>query len=132
MLRLASLFSSNGVLRHLRQALFFRDSMLIRHKYNATRTEIDGIKFSSKKEAKYYQKLKQCQKEGNLVWFIRQVPFALPGNITYRLDFMEVWKTENPDIFEIKYVEVKGFSTPISVLKLSQIKSIYGILVEVI
>jgi hypothetical protein len=36
---------------------------MLKHKFGAIRTEIDGIKFDSKKEAKRYQELLFLQKQ---------------------------------------------------------------------
>lgn len=63
-----------------------------RHKYSAKAVVADGIRFSSKKEARYYSDLKLAQKSGELSHFLRQVSFDLPGGIKYRVDFVEFWK----------------------------------------
>ena len=60
-----------------------------RHKYGAVRCEADGIKFPSKLEKRYFEKLKLMVKAGELVMFLRQPLFDLPGGVTYRADFME-------------------------------------------
>ncbi len=99
----------------------------LKHKYNAKPTTIDEIKFPSKKEAAYYQKLKFAQKSGELLFFLMQVPFKLPGNITYRADFMEFWKDGNA-----KVVDVKGFMTPVSQLKIKQIEDLYNIEIHIV
>jgi hypothetical protein len=93
-----------------------------KHKYNAQTKEIDNIKFSSKKEAKYYLTLKLLKQSGELLYFLRQVPFDLPGNIKYRVDFMEVWKNG-----EIKYVDVKGYKTKEYIIKKKIVESLYPI-----
>jgi len=46
----------------------------MKHKFFAKRTECDGIKFSSKKEAKRYNELKTLQKSGEVLFFLRQTP----------------------------------------------------------
>lgn len=94
----------------------------MRHKFNAKITECDGIKFHSKKEAAYYIKLKLLQKSGELLFFLRQVPFHLPGNIVYRLDFMEFWKDG-----EILFVDVKGMKTPQYLSKKKMVEALYPI-----
>lgn len=66
----------------LRQALRHK-----RSKYNAARVVVDGISFASKREAAYYSDL-VLQMRAGVVKSIRcQVPFKLPGNTTYLLDF---------------------------------------------
>lgn len=47
------------------------------NKYHNTKTEVDGIVFDSKKEAKYYLYLKQLEKEGKISDLQRQVQYEL-------------------------------------------------------
>lgn len=92
------------------------------HKFNAKPTEYDGIKFSSKREATYYQNLVLAQKSGELVFFLQQVPFHLPGGVKYIVDFVEFWKNS-----EVRFTDVKGFKTPMYTLKKKQVEAIYPI-----
>jgi len=95
---------------------------VIRHKYNARPTELDGIRFSSKREAKYYSDLLLAQRSGDLLFFLRQVPFHLPGNVRYVCDFAEFWKSG-----EVRFSDIKGFRTPMYILKKKQVEAIYPI-----
>lgn len=104
----------------------------MKHKFNALSCELDGIKFSSKKERAYYNHLKWLKQEGKILFFLMQVPFSLPGNIKYRLDFMEFWAPVGVEPGEIVFTEVKGFKTPIGQLKIAQCEEIYGIKINVI
>jgi len=94
----------------------------LRHKFNAQRTEIDGIKFASKREAKYYSDLLLAKRSGDLLFFLRQVPFHLPGNVRYVCDFAEFWKSG-----DIRFVDVKGFRTPMYKVKKKILESCYPI-----
>jgi len=96
------------------------------HKYKAQPQKVDGIRFDSKKESQYYGQLKLLKKAGELDFFLRQVPFELPGGIKYRLDFMEFYKDGT-----IKYVDIKGFMTPVSKMKIKQVEDLYPIKIEV-
>lgn len=78
----------------------------IRHKFNAVRTDVEGISFASKKEAAYYQQLLLAQRSGDLLFFLRQTPFHLGGGVRYLVDFTEFWKTG-----EVRFTDVKGFKT---------------------
>lgn len=49
----------------------------MRNKYNAKKTEIDGIQFDSAKEAKRYIKLRDMEKAGKIQGLRLQVPFEL-------------------------------------------------------
>lgn len=96
--------------------------MFPRHKFNAIRTEINGEKFASKKEAGYYQQLLLAQKSGDLLFFLRQTPLHLPGGVRYIIDFLEFWKNG-----EVRFTDVKGMRTPIYILKKKQVEAIYPI-----
>jgi len=94
----------------------------MRHKYNAIRTEVNGIKFPSKRESRYYQDLLLAQKSGELLFFLRQIPFDLIGGVRYVCDFMEFWRNG-----EIRFTDCKGFSTDIYKLKKKQVETLYPI-----
>ncbi len=47
------------------------------NKYLNNKTKIDGILFDSKKEAKYYLRLKQDEKEGKITDLRLQVPYEI-------------------------------------------------------
>ena len=94
----------------------------IKHKFNAVQTILDGIKFPSKKEAARYSQLKRLQQAGEVVFFLRQVPFHLPGNVTYRLDYMVFWADET-----ITFEDSKGMRTAIYILKLKMVEALYPI-----
>ena len=96
-----------------------------RHKFNAKPTELDGIKFASKKEAKYYQELKLRQAAGLVLFFLRQVPFHLPGNVRYVCDFAEFLADG-----EVRFVDVKGYRTDMYKLKRKQVQAVYGVTIE--
>ena len=102
-----------------------------KHKYHAQPTTVDNIRYGSKKEATYAGQLKILKQNGDILFFIRQVPFHLPGNIIYRLDFMEFWapKDENPG--DIKFVEIKGFETKEWKIKKKLVESLYPITIDV-
>ncbi len=94
----------------------------MRHKFNAIRTEIDGIKFASKKEGRYWADLVLARKAGDLLFALRQIPISLPGGITYRVDFLEFWANG-----ECRFVEVKGHKTRVYINKKKQVEALYPI-----
>jgi len=102
------------------------------HKYHAQRTEYNGRWYASKKEALHAQENDLKIKAGYLDFYLTQVPFRLPGGITYRADFAEFTRVVNTPIFEVHWVDTKGYDTPVSDLKRKQVKEIYGIEIEVI
>lgn len=98
-----------------------------KHKFKATRTETDSIKFGSKAEAAYYNRLKFLREKGEVLFFLRQVPFDLPGNTKYFVDF-QVFYADGT----IAFVDVKGVSTPMFILKKKQVEDLYPIEIEVV
>ena len=97
------------------------------HKHHAVLTECDGIKFSSKKEARYYQELRARQHIGEVKFFLMQVPFRLPGGAKHLLDFAEFWTDGT-----VHFVEVKGRDLPMGKLKRHQVEELYGIKIVVV
>jgi hypothetical protein len=96
-------------------------------KYRNSPTVVDGQRFDSRLEAKHYQHLKNLWELGTLAWFTRQVPFRLPGGITYRADFLVVWKDGR-----VSVQDVKGFGTRTSQIKIAQVEEIFGVTIEII
>ena len=104
-----------------------------RAKYGAVPTIIDGIRFASKKEAAYYDVLKLRQRAGEIDFFLMQVPFALPGGVRYRADFVTFQSAHagrDCNSFQIEVIDCKGFKTPEYKLKAKQVKALYGITVK--
>lgn len=97
-------------------------SFPIRHKFNAVRTEVDGVSFSSKKEANYWRELQLAKQSQSLLFALRQVPFHLPGGVTYRVDFAEFWSNG-----EVRFVDVKGFKTREYINKKKQVEALYPV-----
>ena len=97
----------------------------------------DGVVYDSKLEARFAETLLMELKAHTVLWFTRQVPFILPGNIRYRADFQVVrpYMTLSGDFNALRppvYVEVidcKGAMTRTSLNKLKQVKALYGVTV---
>jgi dsDNA-binding SOS-regulon protein len=100
-------------------------TMRLRHKYNAQRAERDGMKFDSKKEATYYDKLILAQQSGELLFFLRQVPFHLEGNVVVRVDYVEFWADG-----QVRIVDVKGYRTPAYKRNKKQVEARYPVIIE--
>jgi len=92
------------------------------HKYNAKATEIDGIRFDSRKEAEKYQELKLLQRAGEIKnielqpKFLLQEAFKRNGKkyraITYTADFRVTWKDGTVEV-----IDTKGYRTQVYRLK---------------
>ena len=95
-------------------------------KYAAQPTEVDGIRFDSKAEARYYQGLRARVAAGEVRYFLRQVSIHLPGGIRYVVDFLEFWADGR-----VRYVDVKGVQTAMFRTKKRQVEALYPITIEV-
>lgn len=107
-----------------------------RSKYYSKKVIIDGIKFDSKREGEYYQKLKILLKQGLIKdlelqkEYLLQDKFVINGKtrrkITYRADFSYV-STEDD---KLHVVDVKGFRTELYKLKKKLFEYKYNIEIE--
>ncbi len=95
---------------------------MLKHKFKAKRTNVDDIKFSSKKEANRYNTLKLLRKSGEILFFLRQVPFHLPGGVKYICDFLIFWVNG-----EVTIEDVKGFKTESYKAKKKMVEALYPI-----
>jgi len=94
-----------------------------RSKYRNVRTEVDGIKFASRAEAKRYQELKILERAGEITRLDLQPRFDcwVNGNkvCTYVSDFR--YFTDVGQIIE----DVKGMKTPVYKLKKKLVEACY-------
>ena len=99
----------------------------IGHKYNAVRCEADSIKFASKLEKRYYEKLKLMVADEKLVMFLRQPRFDLGGGVTYAADFLE-FHTDG----SCRVVDCKGMFTKEFIAKKKIVEDLYPIEVHIV
>lgn len=97
----------------------------LRHKFNAKPTVYDGIRFDSKKEGNYYMDLRLRIKAGEVIFFLRQVPFYLPGGGKLVLDFLEFHADGTAH-----FVDVKGVKTESYKFKKKQVEHLFPIEIE--
>lgn len=95
-----------------------------RSKYGAVKTQVDGITFDSKAEARYYERLKVEVGPEYLV--LRQPAFDLPGGVKYRADFLIVPAST------ARVVDVKGFETKEFKARKKMVEALYPIKLEVV
>lgn len=109
-----------------------------KHKYDAQPVTVDGIRFDSKLEARRYCELVLLQQAGKIAYFLRQVPFHLPGGVIYRCDFMVIYQKKielSPGKFgrdpggecRVFYEDCKGFDRQDAINKRKQVKALYGV-----
>ncbi len=94
-------------------------------KYHNIITECDGIKFQSKKEAKYYRELCCRVHAGEVSYFLRQVPFHLQGGVKYVVDFAEFHRNGS-----VHFVDVKGHKNAMYLVKKRLVEAEYPIRIE--
>lgn len=97
-----------------------RASGPVRHKYGAVAVVRDGQRFDSKLEAAFFDHLQLLQRSGEVVGFLRQVPFHLPGNVRYVCDFLVFWADGT-----VTFDDPKGKETDLYRLKRSQVQALY-------
>jgi len=95
-------------------------------KYRNVPTDVDGIRFASKREARRWRELRLLLKAGEIQGLARQVQFMLPGGIVYVADFLylvsgSAWTIE----------DAKGVMTKEYVLKKRLMKSVGLTITEV-
>ncbi|MBB4126244.1 hypothetical protein GGR77_001534 [Xanthomonas translucens] len=93
-----------------------------RNKYGNVATTVDGIRFDSKKEARYYEQLKLRQAGGEVHFWLRQVPVHLPGGTRYVIDFLVFLHSG-----AVQFVDVKGRETAVFKLKKREVEHHYPI-----
>ena len=93
------------------------------NKYNATKTEYNGIKFDSKLEARIYKGLMELKSEGYINFVALQVPYELLEKyenvngdkiraINYKCDFVVIDRNNKEYV-----IDAKGFLTPVFKIK---------------
>ena len=94
-------------------------------KFKAVPTEVDGIRFASKKEAKRYQELKLLERAGEISRLELQPRYDITINgvkvCTYVADFRYFGKAKQ--IVE----DCKGFKTPLYRLKSKLVRALYNV-----
>ncbi len=99
----------------------------IRHKFKAVRCEADGKKFPSLLERNYYYQLVNRQKSGEVIFFLRQPSFDLPGKVQYKADF-QVFNSDGT----VEFVDTKGIDTAISIAKRKMVEDLYPIKIKIV
>lgn len=103
------------------------------NKYGNRHVEIDGIKFDSEKEGKYYTKLKMLKRAGEVKDFKLQVPFEIKVNkiyiAKYLLDFQVIYSDGTVEYIDIKAKtkEGKWITTDVFKLKKKLVEAIHKI-----
>lgn len=98
-----------------------------KNKFGSVKTEVDGITFHSKKEARRYKELKLLEAAGQIANLRLQVSHDLIVNgiqvCRYRADFVYTDKRNGREITE----DSKGYQTPEYVIKRNLMKACLGV-----
>jgi hypothetical protein len=105
----------------------FKPGARPRHKFGAVRCERDGKRFPSKLEARYYDRLRILQNSGQVLFFLRQIPFDLPGSTRYVCDFQVFYSNG-----DISFVDTKGKDTALSLTKRKMVEDLYPVTIEIV
>lgn len=68
-----------------------------------------------------------ARRSGDLLFFMREIPFRLPGGVRYYVDFVEFWKDGS-----VVFTEVKGMETDTWKIKKRLVESLFPIKIQVI
>jgi hypothetical protein len=101
------------------------EAKISKNKYGAVPTIVDGIRFDSKREARYYEQLKLRKAAGEVLYFLRQVPIHLPGGTRLVVDFQEVHADGS-----LHYIDVKGRETAAFKIKRREVEHHYPFTIE--
>jgi len=103
-----------------------------RNKYGAVRTNVDGIWFDSKKEAKRYEELKALERAGgikNLVWRKQDLTYKFTVNGvdcgSYEADFR--YTISSTDAVVVEDVKTSVTKTSVYALKKKLMLAVHGI-----
>jgi hypothetical protein len=122
----------DAIARELDNRITHPERYVREHKYHAQRTEYNGRWFDSKKEAQHADDNDTKIKAGIMNFYLTQVPFRLPGGIVHRVDFAEFQQVANTSLYEVHFVEVKGYRTRLGEVKRKMTEELYKIEIEVV
>lgn len=97
------------------------------HKFKAKPVNDDGHHFASTLEWKYFKHIQLLQKAGEILFFLKQVPFHLPGGVKYVVDYQIFYGDGS-----VKFVDVKGIETSEFKIKKKIVEELYPIEIEIV
>lgn len=95
-------------------------------------TVVDGIKFQSKLEADRYRELVMLRRAGEVLYFLRQVPFDVATGVVYRADFVVMWNRTGSPRENVTVEDTKGHLTDVARVKMAAVQDRYGITIRVL
>ncbi|VVC76026.1 hypothetical protein AQUSIP_13270 [Aquicella siphonis] len=104
-----------------------RNRKVVTHKFKAKPVVYDGQHFASKLEWQYHTRLELQKKAGEVLFFLRQVPFHLPGGVKYVTDFVVFYADGN-----VRFIDIKGMETAQFKAKVKMVEALYPVTIEVV
>ena len=107
-------------------------------KYRNQPMVYEGVRFDSKAELQFEMRLRLLKAAGRVQWWLHQVPFLMPRNLEtakakrYLLDFLVFQADAETFMPRLRFVDVKGFLTKESALKIQTTEATYGIKIEIV
>lgn len=101
-------------------------------KYGNRENFVDGIRFSSRLEADRYVELCLLTASGQVLWFLRQVPFDVAPGVKYRADYLVVWNRSGSASEAVTVEDTKGMMTSASRVKIAVVEQRYGIRIRLL
>ena len=99
----------------------------VRSKYNAIKTEVNGITFDSKKEASIYNELLLRGKAGEIHSLSLQVPIYFKCNGVFCFKYIADFKYYDNKLGDWVILDAKGILTDVYRLKKKLIEAQFGI-----
>lgn len=99
----------------------------VKHKFKNKPVIDDGKRFSSKLEHAYKNYLDLLKDQGEVLFYLTQVPIDLPGGVKYVVDF-EIFYNDGT----VSFVDTKGIETDMFKLKKKQVESLYPFEIEIV
>ena len=96
-------------------------------KYGAKRTEVDGIVFASRSEARRYQELRLLQAAGEISGLELQVKYPLVVNGVKIADYVADFRYYEDEGDTLIVEDRKGMRTPVYRLKAKLMRAVHGI-----
>lgn len=97
------------------------------HKFKAKPVTEDGHRFASNLEWQYFKHLQLMVRSGVVLFFLKQVPFHLPGGVKYITDYLLFMSDGS-----VRVVDVKGVETDTFKLKKKMVEDLYPVEIEII
>jgi hypothetical protein len=98
------------------------------HKFSAEPDKRGLIRFDSKLEARYYDRLcERCKPGGDVLFFLRQVPIHLPGGTKLVIDFQEFHHDGT-----VHFVDTKGMETESFKIKRREVEALYPFTITIV